>query len=173
MRLEGRVWILGDCIDTDVLAPGRYMGLPPEALARYCLEAIRPNFASQVKLGDIIIAGKSFGIGSSREQAAESLKILGIKAVVAKSLGGIFQRNALNLGLVCVSCPKLEIARFCEFETVKIDLEAGRLNKAGQSWECEKLPNFLRKMISDGGLITHLKKEISAKEENSWGLQKN
>ena len=166
MRLEGRVWILGDGIDTDVLAPGRYMGLPPGDLARYCLEAVRPDFASQVKSGDIIIAGKSFGVGSSREQAVESLKILGIKAVVAKSLGGIFQRNALNLGLVCLSCPKLEILKFCEFDTVEIDLEAGRLNKAGTSWECEKLPNFLRKMISDGGLITHLKKENSVKERH-------
>ena len=163
MRLEGRVWILGDGIDTDVLAPGRYMGLPAKDLAHYCLEAVRPEFASQVKKGDIIIAGKSFGVGSSREQAVESLKILGIQAVIAESLGGIFQRNALNLGLVCLSCPTLEISRFCEFDNVEIDVKAGRLYKAGNYWECEKLPNFLRKMISDGGLITHLKKETTPK----------
>ena len=163
MRLEGRFWILGDSIDTDVLAPGRYMGLPPKELAQYCLEAVRPDFASQVRPGDIIIAGKNFGVGSSREQAVESLKILGVHAVVAKSLGGIFQRNALNLGLVCLSCPKLEISRFCEFDNVEIDVGSGRLYKAGESWECEKLPKFLRNMISDGGLITHLKKETSSK----------
>ena len=164
MRLEGRVWILGDGIDTDVLAPGRYMGLPPEDLAQYCLEAVRPEFASHVMPGDIIIAGKSFGVGSSREQAVESLKILGIKAVVAKSLGGIFQRNAINLGLVCLSCPQLDTSRFCEFDNVQIDVEAGILSKAGQTWKCEKLPIFLRKMISDGGLIKHLKKETTSKE---------
>ena len=90
MKLVGRAWVFGDGIDTDVLAPGRYMSLSPRELADHCLEAVRTDFASNVQTGDIILAGENFGIGSSREQAVECLKILGISAVVAKSFGGIF-----------------------------------------------------------------------------------
>ncbi len=159
MWIAGRAWLFEDGIDTDVLAPGRYMSLPPRDLAAHCLEALRPNFAAQVQSGDIILAGANFGIGSSREQAVESLKLLGVSAVLAKSFGGIFQRNAFNLGLMCLSCPTLDVSDMSEFDHAVLNTETGILNAGGQSWECEKLPPFLRAIIEDGGLIAHLNKQ--------------
>jgi hypothetical protein len=97
--MSGRVFLLGDDIDTDQLAPGQYMKGGLDMLAAHCLESARPDFAGSVKPGDVIVAGKNFGMGSSREQAAEALKHLGLAGVVAKSFAGIFYRNALNLGL--------------------------------------------------------------------------
>lgn len=164
MAITGRAWLLDDGIDTDVLAPGHYMSLAPKDLAAHCLEALRPNFVSQVQSGDLILAGENFGIGSSREQAVESLKILGVSAVIAKSFGGIFQRNAFNLGLMCLSCPKLKLSDMCEFEHVILNTETGTLQAGGQCWDCEKLPAFLRNMIGDGGLIAHLNKKSKEKE---------
>jgi len=165
MKLVGRAWVFGDGIDTDVLAPGRYMSLSPRELAGHCLEAVRTDFASNVQTGDIILAGENFGIGSSREQAVESLKILGISAVVAKSFGGIFQRNAFNLGLMCLSCPTLDFSNLREFDLVELHMKAGVLHAGKHSWDCEKLPEFLRNMIADGGLIAHLNKQSNAKED--------
>ena len=164
MTIAGRTWLLEDGIDTDVLAPGRYMSLPPRDLAAHCLEALHPNFASQVQSGDIILAGANFGIGSSREQAVESLKILGVSAVIAKSFGGIFQRNAFNLGLMCLSCPTLDLSDMSEHEHAILNTETGILHAGDQSWVCEKLPAFLRNMIGDGGLISHLSKQSREKE---------
>ena len=164
MTIAGRAWFLEDGIDTDLLAPGRYMSLPPRDLAVHCLEALRPNFANQVQFGDIILAGVNFGIGSSREQAVESLKILGVSAVIAKSFGGIFQRNAFNLGLMCLSCPTLDLSHMRELEHAILNTETGILQAGGQSWDCEKLPAFLRNMIEDGGLIAHLNKQSAEKE---------
>jgi 3-isopropylmalate/(R)-2-methylmalate dehydratase small subunit len=97
--MSGRVFLLGDDVDTDQLAPGQYMKGGLDMLAAHCLESARPDFAGSVKPGDVIVAGKNFGMGSSREQAAEALKHLGLAGVVAKSFAGIFYRNALNLGL--------------------------------------------------------------------------
>ena len=97
--MTNQAWVFGDNIDTDVLAPGRYMSGSIETLAAHCLEAVNPNFAPNAKQGDVVIAGRNFGVGSSREQAAECLTKLGIKAVVAQSFAGIFYRNAINLGL--------------------------------------------------------------------------
>ena len=110
MKISGRAWILGDGIDTDVLAPGAYMSASLDILSSHCLAAVRSDFASAVRPGDVILAGSSFGVGSSREQAAEALKNLGIRAVIARSLGGIFQRNALNLGLPAIACDTLQLA---------------------------------------------------------------
>src|SRR6185369_10399980 len=98
-NVTGRAWTFGDNIDTDVLAPGIYMKLPVEEVAQHCLEAVDPEFAARVQPGDIVVGGENFGMGSSREQAPQALKILGVGAVLAKSFARIFYRNALNLGL--------------------------------------------------------------------------
>ena len=156
MRLFGRVWILGDDINTDLLAPGQYMRLPSAELAAHCLEAIRPDFAHNVQNGDMILAERGFGIGSSREQAAEALVALGIRAVIAKSFGGIFQRNAFNLGLMCLACPTLETSQLKEGEQAELDTQSGILHVAAQRFHCEVLPEFLVSMIANGGLIPHL-----------------
>ena len=94
-----RIWLLGDDIDTDVLAPGAFMKGSIEELSKHCLEAVEPGFADNVKTGDVIVAGQNFGAGSSREQAALVLKLLGIEAIIARSFGGIFFRNAFNIAL--------------------------------------------------------------------------
>src|SRR5712691_5724184 len=97
-----RAWVFGDDIDTDVLAPGKYMKFDLDEIAMHCLESVDPTFANSVKPGDVLVAGRNFGAGSSREQAPAALKHLGIAALVAESFAGMFYRNALNLGLPAV-----------------------------------------------------------------------
>ena len=101
-----KVWKLGDDIDTDVLAPGAYMKLGIEGIAPHCLESVRPEFAAAVRPGDVVVAGANFGIGSSREQAAGALVHLGVRAVIAPSFSGLYFRNAFNLGLLLLTCPR-------------------------------------------------------------------
>jgi 3-isopropylmalate/(R)-2-methylmalate dehydratase small subunit len=159
--MSGHTWKFGDGVDTDVMAPGLYMKLPIEQLARHCLEAVRPEFAGAVKEGDILVAGRNFGIGSSREQAPQALKALGIRAVVARSFGGIFYRNALNLGLIVLVCPETDAIP--DDVPIKVDPIAGSIVLPQQriSLACEPIPAFLLEMVEDGGLLPHLKKRLA------------
>ena len=106
--LTGRAWKFGDDINTDLLAPGVYMKGSLKELASHCLESVDPLFAGSVKSNDFIVAGRNFGLGSSREQAALVLNYLGLAAVVALSFGGIFYRNAFNCGLPAITCSSVE-----------------------------------------------------------------
>lgn len=157
----GRAFVFGDNIDTDVLAPGFLMKLPPEDLARHCLGAVDPAFAGAVRDGDIVVAGDNFGMGSSREQAAVSLKLLGVRAILARSFARIFWRNAMNLGLPAIFFP--EAADIRAGDELSIDLEAGRIENltTARLYEVSPLPIHLRAMIHDGGLMPHLKKRLS------------
>jgi 3-isopropylmalate/(R)-2-methylmalate dehydratase small subunit len=157
---SGRVWKYGDGVDTDLLAPGIYMKGPIETLATHCLEAIDPPFASQVKPGDIVVAGHNFGIGSSREQAAEVLRILGVTAVVARSFGGIFYRNAFNLGLYALVSD--DIDRVEKGHRLALDPLAGRMINltSGETLACERVPQHLAAIVSAGGLIPHLEEKL-------------
>ena len=158
----GRLHVFSDNIDTDVLAPGRYMAAPLDVLASHCLEAIDPDFARSVQAGDIIVAGRNFGMGSSREQAAQALKHLGIAGIVARSFGGIFYRNAINLGLpVFVSEQSLD-AR--SGSPADLDVDSATLTLQTGTIALDPLPDFLLDMIRDGGLVPHLKKRFAAKE---------
>jgi len=161
--MSGRAFVFGDNIDTDVLAPGRYMKVPVEELARHCMEAIAPDFARTVQEGDVVVAGRNFGMGSSREQAAQALKILGVSAVVAKSFGGIFLRNALNLGLPVMVCAATDEIR--QDDRVAVDLVGGRVinETTAATLAGEPLPGFLLEMLTDGGLVPHLEKRLAAK----------
>jgi 3-isopropylmalate/(R)-2-methylmalate dehydratase small subunit len=161
----GRAWVFGDDIDTDALAPGLYIKGPVEELARHCLEAVDPAFASGVAAGDVVVGGHNFGLGSSREQAAQALKTLGIEAVVASSFGGIFYRNALNLGLVAVVCPAICAVR--PGDVLTVDGRAGRIENQTQneSYDCEPLPDHLMSMIEDGGLIPHLERKLASERK--------
>jgi len=161
--MSGRAFVFGDNIDTDVLAPGRYMKGAAAELARHCLEAVAPDFAKDVRPGDVVAAGRNFGIGSSREQAAQALKVLGVSAVIAKSFGGIFLRNALNLGLPVLVCETTHDIR--AGDRVALDLASGRLvnETRGIILSCEPLPAFLLDMLADGGLVPHLEKKLAAK----------
>jgi 3-isopropylmalate/(R)-2-methylmalate dehydratase small subunit len=158
--IAGRAWVFGDRIDTDLLAPGHAMRKPLEGLAAHCLEAVRPEFAREVARGDIVVAGEGFGIGSSREQAAQALRFLGVSVVLAKSAARIFYRNAFNLGLPVMVLPQAgEIADGARLE---VDLAAGivRDTSTGREYHGEPVPDFLLEIVADGGLIPHLHKQL-------------
>jgi 3-isopropylmalate/(R)-2-methylmalate dehydratase small subunit len=151
-----RVWKFGPDIDTDALAPGAYMKLGIEGIAPHCLEAVRPEFATQVQPGAVIAAGPNFGIGSSREQAVAALVHLGVKAVIAPSFSGLFFRNAFNLGLLLLTTPDAE--QLLEAEQVELDLESLRLRRpSGQQLVCQPIPGFLLDMVAAGGLMNQLR----------------
>ena len=158
--LTGTAWVFGDNVDTDVLAPGHAMKKAIEELAKHTLEAVDPKFASSVQRGDFIVAGKGFGIGSSREQAAQALLYLGVSAVLAESTARIFYRNAFNLGL-----PVLEFAearRVSAGDRLRVDLASGRVENLtrNESYQCEPIPGFLLEIVRDGGLIANLHKRL-------------
>ena len=156
MSVHHRVWKVGADVDTDQLAPGAYMKLGILDIAKHCLEGVRPEFAAQVKAGDVLAAGPNFGIGSSREQAADALVKLGVKAVVAPSYGGLYFRNAFNLGLLLLTCKEAEALE--EGEQISLDLSTWTVVRAnGQRLACDVIPEFLVAMVEAGGLLPQLK----------------
>jgi len=155
-----RVWKFGADIDTDVLAPGAYMKLGIEDIARHCLESVRPEFACDVKPGDVIVAGANFGIGSSREQAASALVKLGLAAVIAPSFSGLYFRNAFNVGLLLLTCAEAESLR--DGEQLVLDEGARFLRAAdGRRLACEPIPDFLLDMVRSGGLLPRLRQRLA------------
>lgn len=156
----GRVWKFGNGIDTDLLAPGAYMKGSVEELAGHCLESVSPDFAGAVAEGDIVVAGRNFGIGSSREQAAQALKVLGVAAVVAESFGGIFYRNAFNLGLPALVCT--EVGSISDGQEIEIDLRAGRIvdRGTGMTLTCDAVPAHLLEIVAAGGLVPYLEQRF-------------
>jgi 3-isopropylmalate/(R)-2-methylmalate dehydratase small subunit len=159
--VKGRVWKFGDNIDTDVLAPGLYMKGSLAELARHCLEAVEPRFAKEVKPGDIVVGGRNFGMGSSREQAVMALRELGVGAVLAPSFAGIFYRNALNLGLLALVCPQAGAIPADAELVVDAAAAQARDAKTAAAYACEAIPPHLLQMIDDGGLLPHLEKKLS------------
>jgi 3-isopropylmalate/(R)-2-methylmalate dehydratase small subunit len=159
--IRGRAHVFGDMVDTDVLAPGAYMKRPVEELAQHCLEALDPEFASRVQPGDVVVGGRAFGIGSSREQAAQALKILGVGCVLATSFARIFYRNALNLGLPVLVLPA--DASIHPGEEVSVDVQAGLVAVPERTieWQCAPIPADLCTMLAAGGLIAHLEQRIA------------
>jgi 3-isopropylmalate/(R)-2-methylmalate dehydratase small subunit len=155
---DARVWRLGADIDTDALAPGAYMKHGLDVIGRHCLEAVRHDFASGVHLGDVIVAGANFGIGSSREQAAGVLKHLGLAAVIAPSFSGLFFRNAFNLGLLLLTCPEAETLEEAERVSLRLDGDIPMVLRAnGPHLACAPVPQFLMDMVDAGGLLPLLK----------------
>lgn len=158
----GRVWRFGDNLNTDVLAPGQYMKFGIEEIARHCLEAVEPRFAREVQPGDVLVAGRNCGAGSSREQAPQALKHLGVAALIAESFAGLFYRNALNLGLPALVCA--EAKRIRADDRLQVDPESGRIENltTGETLACEPIPPHLMQMIRDGGLLPHLEKRLAS-----------
>ena len=151
-----RVWKVGADVDTDQLAPGAYMKLGIHDIAKHCLEGVRPDFAAEVSLGDVLAAGPNFGIGSSREQAADALVKLGVKAVIAPSYSGLYFRNAFNLGLLLLTCKDAELLQ--EAEQISLDLNQWAVVRSnGQRLACDPIPEFLVAMVEAGGLLPQLK----------------
>ena len=156
-----RAWVFGDSVDTDVITPGRYMKFGVEEIAQHCLEAVSPDFASQVKPGDVVVAGRNFGCGSSREQAPAALKQLGVAAVIAESFAGIFFRNSLNLGLPALVCKEAKSIR--DGDSLKIDYDKSVIVNGGELLPFEPIPPHLLQMVRDGGLLAHLEKRLKCR----------
>jgi 3-isopropylmalate/(R)-2-methylmalate dehydratase small subunit len=156
-----RVWRLGDNVDTDVIAPGRYMKFGIEEIAQHCLESPLPNFSREVKPGDVVVAGRNFGTGSSREQAPAALRHLGVAALIAESFAGLFYRNALNLGLPALVCR--EAMRIRDGEELKIDYDKASIVTKSAALDFEPIPPHLLDMVRDGGLLPHLEKRMKCR----------
>ena len=156
--MSGRIFLFGDDIDTDQLAPGQYMRGGIEALAAHCLEATRPAFSVDVQPGDIIVAGRNFGTGSSREQAVEALLYLQVAGVVALSFAGIFYRNAVNLGLPVLIAPSTDGAKDGDKASLQLTSSVLNLSDKNNDIALEPMPKNLQKIIESGGLVQYLKK---------------
>ena len=157
--LKGRAWKFGHNISTDQIAPGRYFHLrsKPLELARHVLEDADPEFARKVQPGDFIVAGRNFGLGSSREHAASIIKLRGISAVLAQSFARIFFRNAVNIGLPMIVC---DTDRIDQGDVLEVDLLNGRVRDVTKNIELdfEPLPGVMLAILQDGGLINHVQK---------------
>lgn len=158
---SGKAWVFGDNIDTDQLAPGIYLKGPLEQMLPHCLEAVNPDFAGQVKRGDLVVGGRGFGVGSSREQAAQALCMLGVGAVIAKSYGGIFYRNAFNFGLLALECPEAD--KIAPGDELEFDAEKGEVRNITRSetYACEPVPAHLLAVIRAGGLVPWLEEKAN------------
>ena len=157
-KMTGKVWVLGDDIDTDIIIPTEYLALKTiDDMKQYGFSPLRPELAAQIKPGDIIVAGKNFGCGSSREQAPEIIKALGVQCVIAKSFARIFYRNAINIGLLAIEADTDAIDAGDELD---LDIEKGILTDLtnGAIIPIEPLPPVMIKLLEDGGLVEHIKK---------------
>ena len=161
MKIKGRAWRFGDSISTDDIIAGRYKfrTINMKELAKHAMENIRPGFAEKVKPGDLIVAGRNFGCGSSREQAPRVLKELGISCIIAKSFARIFFRNAVNVGLPVIECPEAAESAD-EGDIVEVDLSKGivRNLSKGLEFRARPLPDFMLRILEDGGLTEHYRK---------------
>ena len=152
-----RTWRLPADVDTDQLAPGHAMKHGIDVVARHCLETVRPEFASQVKPGDVIVAGQNFGIGSSREQAASALKHLGVAAVIAPSYSGLYYRNAFNVGLLLLNCAEADA--IADGEAITFDAHGATVRRAnGDTLACQPISALLLDLVDAGGLLNQLKR---------------
>lgn len=158
-----RVWKFGDDVDTDAMAPGAYMKFGIAGIAAHCMEGLRPEFAPTARPGDLIVAGRNFGVGSSREQAPQALLHLGVAAVVAVSFAGLFYRNALNVGLPVMVCP--QAGDIGEGSLATVDFTRGRVEvpALNRSYDCEPIPPFLLEMLNNGGLLLSLRRRFNPK----------
>ena len=156
-QYTGKVWVLGDDIDTDIIIPTEYLALKTiEDMKQYGFSPLRPELAGQIKPGDIIVAGKNFGCGSSREQAPEVIKALGIPCIIAKSFARIFYRNALNNGLLLLEQPELhDVVKEGDTITVTVNED---VEYNGKKYPIASLPENLMEIIEAGGLVKAMRK---------------
>jgi 3-isopropylmalate/(R)-2-methylmalate dehydratase small subunit len=159
MILKGKAWIFGDSISTDHIAPGRYFHLRtnlPE-LARHVLEDANPDFAGQMQPGDFVVAGRNFGLGSSREHAPRIIKLAGVNAVLAQSFARIFFRNSINVGLPVL---ELDTSSISQGDELEVDLEAGTVRNVtrDKTLVFQPLPPVMVKILGDGGIVEHFRK---------------
>ena len=162
MKQKGRVWKFGDDINTDLIIPGKYLELvDPEEMANHAMEGVDPDFNKKVKEGDIIVGGKNFGCGSSREHAPLALKYAGIEAVVAESYARIFYRNSINIGLPALQCQGI-VKGVEDRDVIEIDVNNGVIKNTNTGIELSftPLPDFMVDILTEGGLVPYLKKNM-------------
>lgn len=161
MRLKGRVHKFGSNVNTDEIIPAKYLNINnPKELAEHCMGSIDKNFYKKVKRGDIIVADKNFGCGSSREHAPIAIKASGISCVVAKSFAGIFFRNSINIGLPVLECSKAGSIK--NGDSLEIDLTIGRIknSKNNKIYKVTPFPSFLQDIIRSGGLMRWMRRHM-------------
>lgn len=159
MKIQGKSWKYGDNVDTDVIIPARYLNTPDaKELAKHCMEDIDAGFAAKVQPGEVMIAGKNFGCGSSREHAPLAIKTCGISCVIAATFARIFYRNALNIGLPILECPEAAVAITAGNE-VAVNLDTGVIMDVttGKTYQAEPFPPFMQDLIAAGGLAAYMK----------------
>ncbi|MCP3999322.1 MAG: 3-isopropylmalate dehydratase [Gammaproteobacteria bacterium] len=162
--MHGSAWVFGDEINTDTMAPGAYFKEPMEVMAQHCLEAVDPDFAANVKAGDIVIAGNNFGVGSAREQAPMALVYLGVGAILAESFSRIFYRNAINFGLPLLIFPQAKEIKAGQLLEVNV-LEGVIANATtAKTYKVEGIPEHLMHMVDAGGLMPWLKEKYEQSE---------
>ena len=165
MSIEGRVWKYGDDVNTDVIFPGKYTYTisDPAEMGEHALEDLDPEFRSQVRQGDVIVAGKNFGCGSSREQAVTCLVTKQVGAVIAKSFARIYYRNCINNALPAITCPEA-VDALERGDEVEVDLEAGEIRCAKDTFTFPPLPEAVMGIFAAGGLIAYTRKRLGVGE---------
>ena len=161
MNFTGKVYKFGSNVDTDAIIPARYLNtFDPQELARHCMEDADPDFPNKVKPGDMIVADKNFGCGSSREHAPIAIKGAGVSCVIAHSFARIFYRNAINIGLPILESPQAAEA-IQEGDEVEVELEKGTIKnlRTGEVYQATPFPDFMQGIMSEGGLINYVKEK--------------
>lgn len=159
MKAEGKVFRYGDNVDTDVIIPARYLNTSEkDELRKHCMEDIDPDFVKNVQPGDIIVAGKNFGCGSSREHAPIAIKASGVSCVIASTFARIFFRNSINIGLPILECPEAA-AEIKAGDELSVDFSTGEIvdKTSGKTYYAEPFPEFMQRLIESGGLIGYIK----------------
>jgi len=160
----GRVWKYGDDINTDVIIPARYLfTTDPAELAAHCMEDLDPSFAGKVRPGDVIVAGRNFGCGSSREHAPVAIRAAGVACVIAVSFARIFYRNAINVGLPILECPEA-VAALQDGDEVEVDVAAGTIRRVatGETFQAAPFPPFMQEILRCGGLVEYARRKLAA-----------
>ena len=158
MKVCGHVFKYGDNVDTDVIIPARYLNATKgEELAKHCMEDIDREFVNKVQPGDIIVAEKNFGCGSSREHAPLAIKCAGVSCVIAETFARIFYRNSINIGLPIIECPQAAKA-ICAGDEVEVDFDSGVITNItrGETYKGQSFPPFMQDIIQAGGLVAYI-----------------
>ena len=171
MKIKGRAWKFGDDVNTDEIIPARYLNtIDPAALAAHCMEDADREFTGKVKRGDLIVAGKNFGCGSSREHAPIAIKAAGVGAVIAASFARIFYRNAFNIGLPIFESPGASAAA-APGDELEIDADSGEIRNRtrGETHRAAAIPPFMQELVAAGGLMEYVKKRMACKDRQGGG----
>lgn len=162
MELKGNTWKFGNDIDTDAIIPARYLNTSdPQELAKYVMEDADPTFPTKISTGDMIVAGKNFGCGSSREHAPIAIKAAGLSCVIAKSFARIFYRNAINIGLPIFESEEAS-ERIAEGDEVVVDVASGKITNLtkNETYQATPFPEFMQQLINAGGLINYVRERV-------------